>query len=144
MFVYGTASTATLRSPDVVANEALRITSGAFKTTHVSSLQLLNKELPLELGRAELLLRYYCKSKCHLQSPDFGCEVNSTLYNFFNHRRIKSLVIVRIHQALQLYDIPIQPVLTFTTPTIYSHYLLLPRIELEMVGGKKMTHLIIF
>ena len=39
-FVYGTASTATLRSLDVLANEALRITSGAFKTTPVSSLQV--------------------------------------------------------------------------------------------------------
>ena len=40
-FVHGTASTATLRSLDVLANEALRITSGAFKTTPVSSLEVL-------------------------------------------------------------------------------------------------------
>ena len=64
--VYGAASTATLRSLDVVADEALRTTSGAFKTTHVSSLLVLNNEAPLELRRAELLLKYYNKSKCSL------------------------------------------------------------------------------
>ena len=50
-------------------------------------------------------------------------------YNFFNYRRIKSPIIVRIHDALQLCDIPIQPVLTFKTPTIYYHNLLLPRMD---------------
>ena len=49
----------TLRSLDVVANEAMRITSGAFKTTPVSSMQIMNSEAPLELRRAELLLKYY-------------------------------------------------------------------------------------
>ena len=34
--VYGAASNATLRSLDVVTNEALRITSGAFKATPCS------------------------------------------------------------------------------------------------------------
>ena len=86
-----------------MANEALRVTSGAFKTTPVSSLQVLNSEAPLELRRAELRLKYYYKSKCRLQSPAFGCVVISSLYNFFNHRRIKSPVNVRIHHPMQFW-----------------------------------------
>ena len=63
--------------------------------------------------------------------------INSNLYNFFNYRRIKSPIIVRIQDALQLYDIPIQPVLTFKTQTIYYHNLLLPRMDFEMVCVNK-------
>ena len=57
-----------LRTLDVMANEPLRITSGAFKTTSVSSLQVLNNEAPLELRRVELLLKYYYKLKCYLRA----------------------------------------------------------------------------
>ena len=57
--VYGAASETTMRSLDVVANEAMIITSGAFKTKPVSSMQIMNSEAPLELRRAELLLKYY-------------------------------------------------------------------------------------
>ena len=103
----------------------------------VSSLQVLNNEAPLELRRVELLLKYYYLLKFHLPSPAFGCVVNSNLYNCFNYRRIKSPIIVRIHDALQLYDIPVQPVLTFKTPTIYYHNLLLSLIYFEMVCVNK-------
>ena len=57
--VYGVANTATLKSLEMVANEAMRITSGAFKTTPVSSMQVMNSEPPLELRRTELLLKYF-------------------------------------------------------------------------------------
>ena len=36
-----------------------------------------------------------------------------------------------------LYNIPIQPVLTFKTPTIYSHEIKLPRIDFEAMGIRK-------
>ena len=52
--VYGAANAATLKSLEVVANEAMR--SGAFKTTPVGSMQVINSEPPLELRRIELLL----------------------------------------------------------------------------------------
>ena len=45
--VYGSASETTLRSLDVVVIEATRITSRAFKTTPVSSMQIMNSEAPL-------------------------------------------------------------------------------------------------
>ena len=40
---------------------------------------------------------------------------------------------MRIQQTLQVYSTPIQPVLTFKTPEIYSHNLRLPQIDLEVV-----------
>ena len=44
-----------------------------------------------------------------------------------------------------MYDIPIQPVLTFRTPMVCSHRLLLPRIDLEIVGINKndTPHLVV-
>ena len=87
--VYGAASTVTLKSREVVANESMTITSGAFKTTPVSSMQVMNSEPPQEL-RTELLLKYFFKSKCHPQSPAHGCVINNFLCNYFNSRGMKT------------------------------------------------------
>ena len=59
------------------------------------------------------------------------------MYNFFNSRGMKTSIVVRFQQALVLYNIPIQPVLTFKTLTIYSHEIKLPRIDFEAVGIRK-------
>ena len=135
--VYGAASETSLRSLDVVANEAMRITSGAFKTTPVSSMQIMNSEAPLELQRAELLMKYYYKPRCHLQNPAYGCVINDILLNFLTRPRIKNPLIVRIQQTLQVYKTPIQPVLTFKTPDVYSHNLRLPQIDLDVLSMRK-------
>ena len=67
--VYGAANAATLKSLEVVANEAMRITSGTFKTTPVSIMQVMNSEPPLELRRTELLLKYI------FSNPSVICRV---------------------------------------------------------------------
>ena len=115
----------------------MRITSGAFKTTPVSCMQIMNCEAPLELRRAQLLLKYYYNSRCHLQNPAYGCVINDTLLNFFTRRRIKNPLIVRIQQTLQVCKTPTQPVLTFKTPDVYSHNLRLPQINLDVTSIRK-------
>ena len=65
--IYSSACTNKLKELDVVHNTGLRICSGAFKTSLVESLYIDNEELPLDLRREELGLRYYTKLK---GSPD--------------------------------------------------------------------------
>ena len=72
-----------------------------------------------------------------MQSPAFGCVINNILYNFFNSPGMKTSIVVRIQQALVFYHIPIQPVLTFRTPTTHSHEMKLPRTDFEAVGIRK-------
>ena len=55
--VYGSAYETLLKSLDTVANEAMRIATGAFKSTPIESLQVLVQEPALLYRREELLLR---------------------------------------------------------------------------------------
>ena len=46
--VYGSANAQQLKSIDVIANEAMRISAGAFKTTPIDTLHILTNEPPLQ------------------------------------------------------------------------------------------------
>ena len=65
--IYSSACATKLKELDVVHNTGLRICSGAFKTSPVESLYVDTEELPLDLRREELGLRYMLKLK---GSPD--------------------------------------------------------------------------
>ena len=54
--VYGSARKSYLKISEPVANQALRICLGAYRTSPVCSLQVLAHEPPLELRREQLLL----------------------------------------------------------------------------------------
>ena len=72
--VYGAANAATLKSPEVVANEAMRITSGAFISTPVSSMQVMNSEPPLELRTVIAEIFFQIQVPCAIvHSPAYGC-----------------------------------------------------------------------
>ena len=70
--VYCSASDSLLKSLDVIPNEAMRISTGAFKSTPITSLNMLTNEPSLVLRRSELTLRYYFK-KCYLLNPSYEC-----------------------------------------------------------------------
>ena len=59
--VYNSASPTTLKTLEPVANEAMRIASGCFKTTPIESLQNICGEPALQSRRDRLTLRYYFK-----------------------------------------------------------------------------------
>ncbi|GFX25514.1 probable RNA-directed DNA polymerase from transposon X-element [Trichonephila clavipes] len=58
---YGSACISTLQKLDPVHHMALRICSGAFRTSPVQSLYVNCHQLPLDLGRRKLSLAYYFK-----------------------------------------------------------------------------------
>ena len=57
--VYGSAAQTHLRKLDVLQAQALRICSGAFKSTSVPALQVATGEMPLELRRGQLMANYW-------------------------------------------------------------------------------------
>ena len=136
--VYGAASGEKLQLVETIQNEALRVSSAAFKSTPVANLQILLNEPSLELRRQEMLLRYFFKLKSHLQNPAYPCIINSQLELFFRSRNYDtSPVVMRVQRAISAHSIPIQPVLPYITPKTYSWQIGRPEIECSLSVFKK-------
>ena len=69
--IYSSACRTKLRELDVVHNMGLRICTGAFRTSPVESLYVDSNELPLDLRREELGLRYMTRLKSAPKNPSF-------------------------------------------------------------------------
>ena len=67
--VYSSACKSKLRELDVVHNMGLRICTGAFKTSPIESIYVDSHELPLDLRREELGLRYTTRLKSSHDNP---------------------------------------------------------------------------
>lgn len=91
-FVYDSASEATKRSLDAVHHAALRIATGAFRTTPKSSLLVEAHEPPLADRRALLGMRYACKLRQFPQHPTFEAVFSSRLIAMFRGARPRSTV----------------------------------------------------
>jgi len=78
--IYATASPNTLKMLDPVQNEAMRLTTGAFRTSPVDSLQVESGCPPLDLQREEQCLRFYAKM---LALPDRTCITDDSLDDCF-------------------------------------------------------------
>jgi len=120
--VYASATKTTLAMLDVVPNEAMRIATGAFRTTPVVSLEIITNEPPLYLRRQELTLKYYFKIKYHINSPAFSSVVNSDLLQYFKSKpSARSPFLVRADGILEEYGITTRPVLPRMTPKRMEH-----------------------
>lgn len=136
--VYGSASTTLLKSLDVIHNEAMRISTGAVKTTPIQNLSIICNEPCLDLRRQDLLLRHYFKMKCHLLNPAYSCMINDRLELYFNSRQYGSTpVIQRVRQAINRFDVPLRPVFPYFTPKLFSWTLKRPSIEHNLSELKK-------
>ena len=71
--VYSSAKSSTLKKLDPVNNEALRICTGAFRSSPVDSLQVEAGSPPLELQREEQLLKYILKLESR---PEYSKTLN--------------------------------------------------------------------
>ncbi|XP_067122855.1 uncharacterized protein [Centruroides vittatus] len=75
--VYGSARESTLRMLDPIHHQALRLCTGAFRTSPIQSLYVDAYEPPLSLRREQLSLFYYIKQKS-LAKPSVYCRVSDT------------------------------------------------------------------
>ena len=64
--VYGSASDSNLKELFTTPNEAIRIATGAFKSSPVSSMQVLVNERPLQIRRELSSLKYFYKQRSQL------------------------------------------------------------------------------
>ncbi|GBM12996.1 putative RNA-directed DNA polymerase from transposon X-element [Araneus ventricosus] len=99
--VYGSARSAALRRLDTVHHSALRICSGAFRTSPVESLYTICHQFPLHLRRKKLSIQYYFRSLSLPQHPISHMTLPATLRRIYNARpshilpfceRVKSII----------------------------------------------------
>ena len=102
--VYSSATNGELNKLKVVTNDALRIATGAFKSTKIEALYGLTCEMHPEQRRDYLSLRYYAKIKSQLSNPAHSCITVRNEIPFtensgkpFSHR---------IQSILQKYNLP--------------------------------------
>ena len=130
--IYSSACKTKLKELDVVHNMGLRICTGAFRTSPVESIYVDSNELPLDLRREELGLRYMTRIKSTPKNPAFKMfsECNSEK---FGARSSKPFQIRLLHE---LEDVNIQ-----TQKILPVDYLQIPPWLLPEVNicGKNLT-----
>ncbi|XP_076038101.1 uncharacterized protein LOC143023464 [Oratosquilla oratoria] len=89
--IYSSASATSLRSLDTVHHQALRLCTGAYRTSPVESLYVLSGDLPLSNRREQLLLSFYFKCKSFRKIPSFDVVNNVRLRDTYNTKRSASV-----------------------------------------------------
>jgi len=136
--VYASASEATLANLEPIQNEAIRIATGAFRTTPISSLQILANEPPMHFRRRELSLKYYFKLKSQITNPAFNYVINSNLQLFFESRPNSTPpFLIRALKYINEYNIEKTPVLPQITPKYMEHEMESPVVDIEMCSFDK-------
>ena len=98
--IYSSACATKLKDLDVVHHTGLRICSGAFKTSPVESLYVEADELPLDLRREELGLRYAIKLRGTNSNPAANVFKSCDPQKFESLRASKPFP-VRVNAALE-------------------------------------------
>ena len=98
-------------------------------------MQILANEPSLALRRQDLLCRYFFKIKSFLQNPVHKDLLNDRLHRTHSNAiPSHKSVICRTNNSLAELQLPTQPVLPYSTPSIYSWCLLRPKLDTEFVG----------
>ena len=96
--IYSSACATKLKELDVVHNAGRRICSGALKTSPVESIYIDTDELPLELRREELGLRYILKLKSTPENPAANILKHCNAHRYEGNRSSKPFS-VRMNNA---------------------------------------------
>ena len=139
--IYDSASITELKKLDTVAHEALRIASGAFKSTPVESLLVHCEEPSLSERREYLTMRYYLKIKASLQNPAFKCVTRNPTFLRNSNQKAISVRISNIKTKYNLPNFSIKPefsysLLNFTIP---RYAIRNPPINTELSNHPKVT-----
>ena len=102
--VYSSASPVELKKLDVVTNDALRIATGAFRSSPVESLYVIAEEMKPSERREYLTVRYYLKLKASLSNPTSTCITNRNLTLARNNNQHP--FIVRCTDIQSKYNLP--------------------------------------
>jgi len=103
--VYGSAAPTTLNALSSITTEAIRIATGAFKSTPSDSLLVLANEMPLDLRWEYLNLKYYYKMKSILDNPAHEHVVPLVLRTLFINKGIPLHFSHRVQNILEKYNL---------------------------------------
>jgi ribonuclease HI len=138
--VNNSANNILLSSLDTVANEAMRISTGAFKSSPIECLHIITNEPPLELRRQEITLRYYYRMKSLIQNPAYESVHSWNVHLFFRSRPLCTPPLtMRAQGYVDHYQLPKRPVLTYQTPTIFTWELKVADTDMSLSIYKKDT-----
>ena len=105
--VYSSASKTVLSSLDSIHNAGIRLASGAFKSSPIPSLLVDASELPLDLYRQSLLVRYWHRIQRIPKSLTCKVVFNEKLFTFYNnHPRYPKPFGYRVSRTFEELDIP--------------------------------------
>lgn len=99
--VYQSANQTSLHLVDSIASEALRIATGAFKSTPVETLHIIANELPLKLRREKQTLKYFFKIRSIITNPACKCVVNPTNRMLYENKHLPITVALRAENLLR-------------------------------------------
>jgi ribonuclease HI len=103
--VYHSANKTTLEQLNTIPAEAIRIASGAFKSSPVSSLQVLMNEPPLELRRELSTLKYYYKMRSQLSNPAFVHTIRPLQKLLYTNKRVTPPISIRSDKLIEKYNL---------------------------------------
>ena len=84
--VYGAAQ-GNVAEIDRIQNDALRIASSVFKSSPTASIYVIANEKLLKLRRELLTLKYFCKTKAHLQNAAYPVTVRAEQKLLYQHKQ---------------------------------------------------------
>ncbi len=82
--IYRNASDTDLKTLDVIHNQGIRLSLGAFKSSPVESLYVEANELPLRERRLELMMKYGLRIKCNTRNPAYKAIFDLRYKNKYN------------------------------------------------------------
>lgn len=103
--VYNSAHPTTLKQLDPIANEAMRIASGAFKSSPISSLQVLLNETSLAQRRKLQSLKFYFKMKSQLYNSAYNATIIPRFHLLFVNKNVTPPFPIRVYNMMQELDI---------------------------------------
>jgi ribonuclease HI len=142
--VYGSACKTELQKLNTIANDALRIATGAFKSTPIDSLHAATHETPLDLRREEAALRYYYKIRCYINNPAFTSVVDVRSRLLFRNKNLTPPFAIRIQEMkleMNIQQINIKPAFSYRRSNINipTWALSPPKINYELNKYSKRT-----
>ena len=107
-FIYASAKQSILQTLDPVHNSALRICTGAFKSSPIPSLYAETGEPPLDNRRKQLLLQFYARSQ-QLPHSHTSQQINQRTIQNTDHSLTISNQILQTTQSIGEMQLPVIP-----------------------------------
>ena len=99
--VYSSAAADVLRPLHSIISEALRIASGAFKSTPIQSLHIITNEMPTDLRIEHLTLKYFFKVRSQLNNPAIRAAVIPSNRMLFRNKNMTPTFAIRAQEVIE-------------------------------------------